>query len=225
MEKGELIAHVSQSSKKNPSPGPGSYNVVKDFGYESKAIKIRSRPQTHIVENNTPIFSPPSTFGKVPKITLGYRTEPKNTFQTPSPNYVPPQFGTQSRKISFPSAFKVIKDRDGNQTIDYKKKNQNETPGPGPCAYNIIDKTFLPNQKKGILMKGTHNFGYDVIETPGPGSYNPKFNQVLPSSPKINIHTKTEKKNENVITPDYRNLGSTLTGPKFTMKARAKDDI
>ena len=75
-------------------------------------------------------------------------------------------------------------------------------------------------------MKGSHNFNYANTCSPGPASYRVSysFDSTRPSSPKTYIHTRPpERKRE--ATPGYRNLGSTLGGPRYTIKARADDEI
>jgi hypothetical protein len=47
---------------------------------------------------------------------------------------------------------------------------------------------------------------------------------VLPAAPKYTIHVRTRLKDPEE-TGGYRNIGTTLAGPKWTMKARATDEV
>jgi hypothetical protein len=65
---------------------------------------------------------------------------------------------------------------------------------------------------------------YGDTIAPGPGAYRPHFDAVLPRAPKIAFHDRPKMRGA-PETPGYRDLGSMLAGHKFTMKARAEDEI
>jgi len=222
MDRGEFIAHVSDKTKKNMSPGPAAYNISREFGNKTAPIRMKGRNKPRDQElTNYPLYNIPSTFGNVPKIHMGVRANTRTENTAIGPSYIPPKFGTQAKKVSIrPPSFSSLGDKDRRVS----KRDPSETPGPGPGAYDTQDKTFVPSSNKGITMKGQHKFGYNVSESPGPGSYVPHYEKVLPASPKITFHTRP-KGHEPAETPGYRNIGSTLGGPKFTMKARQNDDV
>jgi hypothetical protein len=97
--------------------------------------------------------------------------------------------------------------------------------GPGPAIYVLRDHAFDATGKCGVIIKGSHDFQFNEVDSPGPGTYKPNFAAVVPRPPKYTFHIRTEEKGA-PDTPGYRNLGSTLgKGPKWTMKQRAQDDI
>ncbi|OHS95425.1 hypothetical protein TRFO_10588 [Tritrichomonas foetus] len=227
-ERAECIAHIPKSMA-NASPGPAHYNVKRKFnGKQCPPIKMKGRHSitSHLVD--APYYNLPSTIGKVTAIGLHGRTELRASAETPGPTYIPPSFGSGARKISFPAPQSSLKKRvpksDGAASSLSRRRNPDETPGPGPGTYVIRDKSFEANGKMGYTIKGSHDFHYANTSSPGPGAYAPKFTAVLPSVPKIGFHDRPKEKDP-AVTPGYRELGSTLTGPSFTMKARATDDI
>lgn len=216
----EYIAHVSKRNA-SLSPGPAHYNVNYSFMDKKPAIVMRGRHSQKIEHMNPPLYNPPSTFGKVTGITLHGRTETKRKWETPGPTFIPPSFGSGCRTV----AIAPLPKNDGAKTSLARRRNPDETPGPGPAASVLRDSAFDANGKVGYTIKGCHNFEYAKTVSPGPGAYMPKFAAVLPSAPKIGFHNRPEEK-PTAETPGYRNLGSTLgEGPKWTMKARATDDI
>jgi hypothetical protein len=74
------------------------------------------------------------------------------------------------------------------------------------------------------MIKGTHEFGPTSASTPGPGAYRPQYERILPAAPKYGMHVRT-KLPEREQTPGYRNIGSTLGGPRWSMKSRADDEV
>ena len=216
-----LIAH--KSKRQTGSPGPGAYDISRTF--ETAPIKIKGRYTKRVFPDEARLVNLPSDFGKVPKIHMGVRSEGiKEKFHVPGPNYMPPSFGAQGRKTSFGS----FNDPGKNKARIRPKTALElcETPGPGPGAFNLrdYDHTFDGTGPKGIKMKGKHNFNYDMAYSPGPSAYNPRYNSVLKTAPKPYMHIRPREKPPEP-TGAYKDLGSTLTGPAFTIKARNTDDI
>ena len=96
-----------------------------------------------------------------------------------------------------------------------------ESPGPG--AYNIAS-TF----GKSAQASAFHSRNGDVIgvitDSPGPGAYLPDTNSVKPKAPSASMHIRT-KAIEPEETPGYVDLGSTLTGPKYTIGRRESGEL
>jgi hypothetical protein len=88
----------------------------------------------------------------------------------------------------------------------------------------LREHSFDADGKVGFTITGFHDFDYDTSISPGPGRYLPKFQAVLPAAPKIVFRDRPKEKDPQ-STPGYRELGSTLGGPKWTVKARAGDQI
>ena len=209
-----LIAHVSK--RQGSTPGPAAYNIASTF--DTTPIHMKGRPIQRRSMDDRRLLSLPSTLGNVTKITLHGRPEYNpDKFNTPGPSYVPDSFGKGSRYSTFGNL-------PGVKSHPPSRMSMNPSFGPGPAAYNTYDHTFDGNGTRGIKMKGTHNFQYAKTDSPGPGAYAPRFNSVLSEAPKPVFHIRPKLKD-----PDpgvgYKQLGSTLTGPSFTMKGRIDDDI
>ncbi|EAY13165.1 hypothetical protein TVAG_444490 [Trichomonas vaginalis G3] len=209
-----LIAHVSK--RQGGTPGPAAYNI--ESRLDTTTIKLKGRPSDKVLYDDTRMLKLPSTIGNVPKITLGARTQLlTNKFQTPGPSYIPPSFGAGSRHHSFGTF-------NGMKTKSQTSLDHAITPGPGPAAYSLRDHSFDATGAKGIKMKGTHDFKYAESVSPGPGAYAPRFESVLASAPKPIFHIRPKSKDPEPGV-GYKELGSTLSGPQYTMKRRADDDI
>jgi hypothetical protein len=170
------------------------------------------------------------SFGKVPKVHMHYRTEEAGKFFPPGPNYMPPAFGLHGIKIGFAPhgmASTARPKSEGGERVGTalgRRGGSDVTPGPGPGKYYLRREDFEQNGKRGLAIMGHHDFDYDKIHTPGPSTYRPHYDKILPSAPKYLIkHQYKEKGRE--TRPGYRNFKSTLAGPKYTMKARATDEI
>jgi hypothetical protein len=146
---------------------------------------------------------------------------------------MPPSFGSGARKSGFAgpsfglpdsSAHRKGADARSTPTPLGMRRSGDETPGPGPGRYLTRGAEFDGDGHAGVQMKGNHDFGFGNPGTPGPGAYRPRFEKVLPNPPKYSLHTRTKLPGRET-TPGYRNIGSSLGGPRFSMKARADDEI
>lgn len=213
-ERDPLIAH--QSKRQTATPGPAAYDISTKL--ETTPIKMKGRKQEKVVYDDVRLVNLPSSFGKVPKITISGRSPGiTDKFVTPGPNYMPPAFGTGSRHHQFGT-------HNGIKTRPKTALDRAMTPGPGPAGYDVKEHTFDANGKKGIKMKGFHNFNYAETASPGPGAYHPRYESVLATAPKPVFHIRPKAKDPEPGV-GYKELGSTLTGPAYTMKRRATDDI
>ena len=223
-ERGEVIAHVSKSQA-NGSPGPAAYNISRTLEGTVPTIKMKSRHSMNTESNNAPYYKIPSDFGKTPRIHMGTRSKLEGSFNPPGPSYVPPPFGSDARGHSFSGPTKAdAASQKPRKSVKSARRSKDCTLGPGPGAYNTRGDDFVANGKRGIRISGFHNFGFDDQHNPGPGTYRPRTDKILPSAPRYTIKGRNSSKRHEV-TPGYRNIGSTLGGPRFTMKARATDEI
>lgn len=229
-ERGECIAHIPKSMREG-IPGPGTYNTRPDFQEQTPAIKMKGRHSLAQFKNDAPYYNIPTSIGKTTKINMHTRSETKSKFVTPGPSYMPPAFGSDARKIGIsPPVFHTSKTRRSassarsSSTALGKRRNPDDTPGPGPGKYSTRSELGGAKTSHGVRIKGSHNFNYLTADSPGPAAYKPKYEKVLPSAPKYGMKGRHKAK-EPEVTPGYRNLGSTLGGPRYSMKARATDDI
>ncbi|OHT08261.1 hypothetical protein TRFO_23273 [Tritrichomonas foetus] len=225
-DRGECIAHIP-SSMKNGTPGPGKYNTRPKFKGQTAPIKMKGRHELPTDTNKAPYYNLPSTVGNTTKINMHSRTETRASYVTPGPSYVPPAFGSDARKVGIsPPVFntrssKSSSSRRSASTALGRRRNPDETPGPGPGKYSTRTE---PSTAHGVRIKGSHDFRYQNTDSPGPAAYKPRYEKVIPSAPKYGIKGRHNPKDRE-STPGYRNLGSTLGGPRYSMKARANDDI
>lgn len=225
-ERGEIIAHISKFSDINISPGPGSYNTNTTLLDDVPIIKMKSRHSLHTESNNAPYYYSKSNFGQTSPIRMRSRHLPQQSWTTPGPSYIPPPFGSQSPGYSFGSPSKKFSIEKDKQSQTHHKRNHSKkfNSGPGPGDYNLRGDDFAGNGKHGIKISGSRDFAFQNNHTPGPAAYKPRSDAILPSSPKYTIQHKLSSKRDEV-TPGYRNLGSTLGEPRFSIKTRVDDQI
>lgn len=231
-ERGEVISHISRSIRENQSPGPAAYSIKRSLDSpETPPIPFHARHSISPDLNRAPYVQLRSSIGTATPITLHGRPRTRAPDPTPGPGYLPPAFGSGGRKIGFaspsfglPSGTSRRRSETARSTPAVgKRRNADETPGPGPGRYLNRLKEF-DGGSPGVQIKGSHDFGYGKSETPGPGAYRPRYDRVLPSAPKYGMHART-KLPEREQTPGYRDIGSTLGGLRYSMKGRADDEI
>jgi hypothetical protein len=233
-ERAEVITYVSRYTREGRSPGPAAYNVKRALDNpETPVITMRGRTSARSEISEAPYYKLRSTVEGVTPITLHGRPSRRAPDPTPAGSYFPPAFGSGARKSGFAgpsfgtsegSARRKRTEARSTETPLGKRRSVDETPGPGPGRYLTRGGEFDGNGHTGVQMKGNHAFGYGNLETPGPGSYRPKFDKVGPSAPKYGLHGRTKLPGKEP-TPGYRDIGSTLGGLKFSMKGRADDEI
>lgn len=230
-ERGECIAHIPNSMK-GGTPGPGKYNTRRDLEGQVPVIRMKGRHNLAQEPNKAPYYNIGSNIGKTTKITMHGRSDTKPKFTPPGPSYIPPSFGSDAKKIGIsPPVFNTSKSRRSasaaggrGATSLGKRRNPDETPGPGPGKYSTREEFGVPKSAQGVRIKGTHNFKYLTADSPGPAAYKPRYEKVMKAAPKYKMKGRPKAKDPEV-TAGYRNIGSTLGGPRFSMKARASDDI
>ncbi|KAK8887625.1 Outer dense fiber protein 3-like protein 2 [Tritrichomonas musculus] len=230
-ERGECIAHIPKSMRAG-IPGPGKYNTRPEFEGQTPVIRMKGRHSLAQETNNAPYYNLPSSIGKTTKINMHGKSDTKNKFTPPGPSYIPPAFGSDAKKIGIsPPVFNTSKSRRSASSASSRgatslgrRRNPDETPGPGPGKYSTRAEFGVPKSSHGVRIKGTHDFRYLTADSPGPAAYKPKYEKVMPAAPKYKMKARPKAKDPEV-TAGYRNIGSTLGGPRFSMKARASDDI
>jgi hypothetical protein len=78
--------------------------------------------------------------------------------------------------------------------------------------------------KHGWSIIGHHDFNYDKIASPGHGTYHPDYPKIQNAAPKWTIKNRL-KRREPKSAAEYRTLGSTLGGDRYTMKRIPTDLI
>ncbi|OHS93153.1 hypothetical protein TRFO_11959 [Tritrichomonas foetus] len=229
------IGHRFDSTKVNDTPGPGQYPIKSTVGGDKKYGKIRNRwSDNHVNLDPGPADydTQRPTLENITKISLHGRTfphkevnqaayqdvrrsvseSPKYSMRsryythsetTPGVDYVPPPFGKDSRRISI--------------SPRYQKKESETTPGPG--QYKPKSARDFGNTRKSTFH-GPRSRSVDPhSDSPGPAEYLPDYSPVKGRAPRFTMkgakyHLKPEKSGE------YVNLGTTLKGPRFSMKGR-----
>jgi hypothetical protein len=226
-ERGECIGHIPKSMS-TLSPGPAHYHISRSFKNRCPTILIKARHFQKEDRIDAAYVKLPTLVGKVTPITLHQRTDIDSKFKTPAPTYVPPRFGASAPKIGISSPAAAAGKAPGespNAVALGRRHDPDATIGPGPAKSLLRDHCFDATGKEGITIKGFHDFNYDQSISPGPAAYRPKYHAILPRAPIYGFHVRPKTKDPEG-TPGYRDLGSTLgRSPKWTMKARALDEI
>ena len=84
------------------------------------------------------------------------------------------------------------------------------------------NETFNKNYNH-IQIKGKHEPVLNNLDSPGP-KYHPKYDQVLPKKPKPSIGNRNMTKYA-TESGEFTNLGSTFSGPRYTIQSRYDNDV
>lgn len=175
-------ATIYRVTEKDWVPGPAQYHVPGDFGNGLK-YSIGHR-QTSKSARGPGYENIPTTIGEGLKYSLSSRPKDQNKFVTPAPTYVPPSIGTGAPSSSFHQ-------RTGGSA-------RSVSPGP---KYDVRP----PNGGHQYTLKARRFWDEDGKPySPGPGGYNPEYENVLPSPRRTQIL--------NVI---KRKEGNDTPGPKY----------
>lgn len=223
------MAHITSSGRRI-GPGPAAYDTrSRDT---ATPIKIKDRPPEKKRPVDPPYYDIGSTIGTQTPIKIHTNPTPPKPFDTPGPSYVPPAFGSDTRRVGGSvsslwnakdpkSARKRVR---GSATALGRKRDPYRTAGPGPAMYSLRIKDFDGHASKGTKISGHHEFDYGNRDSPGPGAYLPQYDKVLPSAPKYGMRSRHKEKDPRRGAA-YRNLGSTLGGPKFSIQKRVDDEV
>ena len=211
------------------TPGPGAYSVQRDLGGTACYVHERPRQETdngipgpgayspmsktggprysigHRYSNDDrPISAPyhalPSSIGQGPKVAIMNRYDIKSD-TTPGPSYVPRGIGTSGAKWTM-----------GKR---YSPSKSLQTPGPG--QYNTSPD--FARQARASSLHGRDKSIDVEKDSPGPAAYSPDALATKRRSPATTIHIRPKLRDPEQ-TPGYCNLGSTFTGPKYTIGRR-----
>lgn len=183
--------------KFDETPGPSKYHTERPTGADAPKLTIRPRCTTKEKVNAIPYQKIPDSFGTGPKRSFGIRPSERQIESSPGPNYMPPEFGSNSPRISF----------------HYKPQEPKaKATSPGP--------NYLPADNTGrkYTIKG-RNFKKDegVISGPGPGKYNPNYDLTLASVPKMSIRGRIDSSRKEEQTPGPMGPAPPDTGRKITI--------
>ena len=188
-------------------PGPAAYETQTQIGADSRKYSMRSRIDTKKNTLDIPYNDVPSTFGSGPKATLHGRTESRKVETTPGPNYMPPSFGSDTRKYSF-----------GNRRDISKRATSALTPGPG--EYQI--PSYMGQGKK-FSLKGREKMPESKDQNPGPANYTPEYDKLL-AGRKTEIGRRFHEKKQQPMGKYYM-LPEPDRGPAYTIGRRDNLDV
>ena len=188
-----------------PSPGP-KYNNPGEIGRDSPKYSIRSRIDVKKEKLDPALNALPEMFGKeAHAYTIGVKSKERDLVQSPGPEYIPPGIGTESPKWSMTSR------------RERKRDLSLEPPGPGqysPQTDDMSRKWTIATRAVPPDPKNTN---------PGPSQYDPNYTLIRRSTQMTAIREKFKERPPEPQ-PGYVDLGSTLTGPKWTIGVREEVD-
>ena len=194
----------SVTSTSETTPGPGAYNPSTSNLKAAPRYTMKSRHETVARPETAPYRALPSSIGQGPKISLASRHAERDYEQTPGPSYVPPSFGSDAKKSTM--------------SFRHQEARSLAADNPGPGAYSI-EPMFARDAPKSSLHQRTKDPFSVTDQSPGPAQYTPDYSTQKPRAPSATMHIRT-RTNQPESTPGYLDLGSTLTGPKFTIGRR-----
>ena len=188
----------------NLDPGPADYDTQRPTLENIPKISMHGRTFANKEVNQASLQNIRSNPAKdSPRYSLRSRHNVQPLDTTPGVEYVPPAFGKDSRRISISPRY---------------QKREVES-GPGPGQYKPKSPKDFGNTRRSTFH-GPRSRSVDPhSDSPGPGEYLPDYNSVKQRSPRFTMkgakyHLKPEQSGE------YVNLGSTLKGPRFSMRGR-----
>lgn len=207
--KGKIHERRTHRESAVKSPGPGNYEVRdSDPLKNTRPIYIQSRPETkYEPTTDLPLRDMRMPFCESSGFKIGERTPEKRKRAVES-SYTPSEFGKDGKKVTISSRGK-----------EYTSKDV--VPPPGSYYRNV---PFGSDARTSSMGTPRDKVKSAYSSQPGPGSYSPDYSSGKTSSPKFTISgaSYTPKKDK---TPEYRNLGSTLGGPKYSIRASHKPEI
>lgn len=196
-----------------PTPGPGAYKIPSTIGSGPRA-SISPRFQSTKKREDPSIVALPSTIGNGPKIAMSFRTRGPKEQATPGPDYVPPSFGSNSPRITFPKAKQSRKKKSKSKSTNYDR-----TPGPGSYSPRLSE--IGSEAKMGSFPHSARNTVFDKKPNNTP-VYSPNYQAVMKSSPRYPIAHKPSEKSHIVEGSEFIASKSTLktTGSQFPRSGR-----
>ncbi|OHS98979.1 hypothetical protein TRFO_34623 [Tritrichomonas foetus] len=175
----EPIPFLVTSSGANLNPGPAAVSTRPDPLAHVPKTYLKGRTKEHVDVNTAPYRDIGSTIGNGKKFTFKGRPE-DHIPDGPSPDYVPPAFGSDARAASV-----HIKTND---------KPQEVTPGPGQYQ----DRYSIGSNARKSTFHGPRERGQPVMDaSPGPANYEPQMPPTKKNNPRIVIgHRYQESQKE-----------------------------
>ncbi|KAK8894760.1 Outer dense fiber protein 3-like protein 2 [Tritrichomonas musculus] len=178
----EKIPFLVTSSGANASPGPGGLSVRSNILDDVPKTYLKGRTSSNLEVNQAPYRNIGTTIGKGKKFTLKGRTEEHIETNTVAPEYIPPPFGEDARKVT-------LHGRTPDAEIEI-------TPGPGQYR----DNYSIGKDARKATMHGPHDRSNPIRnDSPGPGAYKPQMPPNKPSTRNIRIGHRIETKTVNDI--------------------------
>ena len=200
----KVSMHVRTSAPTfDTTPGPGAYTPSDSTMKHGPKYTMKGRHESVSRPLTAPYRMLPSTVGQGPRISMASRHESRAAADTPGPSYVPPSFGSDSKKVSMSYRHSASRDPRADN--------------PGPGAYDIQPR-FARDAPKSSLHSRTAVAG-EGSASPGPAAYSPDYSATRARAPSATMHVRT-RTIEPESTPGYLDLGSTLKGPRFTIGRR-----
>lgn len=202
-----VIGERNEVNSYGISPGPGDYNTAGNILSGIPKRRIGNRPAEKTMPSTPGYYYNETCIGKAPKYSLRSRIDGIPKDETPDANYFPPGLANPKRGVSISSR--------------YYQREDDVTPGPG----DYETTTGFLNSNRAITIHGTRERSVSVAGvSPGPAAYYPNFNTTRPKSPAFKIlgaryNPKRDRSGE------YVYLGSTLSGPKYTISPRCGLDV
>ena len=204
-DKGYIGRHLS-TSVDTSGPGPASYNTESNILNQMPRIYMHGRTKEHTDITTAPYQDTRPKYSG-PRYSMRSRYDPESTDVTPGPEYVPEAFGKGSRGVK----------------IHGVTRSERKESTPGPASYRAT-KEFGSDARKSTFH-GPRTRALAVNDSnPSPADYSYDMNGVKPSSPRVSIGRRTARHHVEQ-TGEYVNLGSTLKGPRYSMRARPTLDV
>ena len=186
------------------TPGPGSYDYRDSFGGPKWTIKGRVKPDPPPLA--APYRALPPLMGTGPKVPImGRHPIPQN--KTPGPTYIPPDFGSQSRKSHVGTRPAPLTPFD--------------TPGPG--AYNV--SPGIGSNGRGSTLHGHDKSIVMGPPTPGPAAYTPDARAILKRSPAAHVGVRPREMDpEDTPGPGAYSLPRDMGGTACYVHVRRRED-
>ena len=188
-------------------PGPAAYETSVPIGSDARKFTMRPRIEIKNKVKGVPYYAYKSSFGEGPKPSFHGRPQEKKAEATPGPSYMPPPFGSDTKKFSF-----------GNRRDVSKRATSAQTPGPG--AYQV--PSSFGNGRK-FTMKGRDFPPEKLNDNPGPAQYAPDY-QKLMGGRKTEIGKRLPDKKPTSM-GQYYVLPDPDRGPAFTIGRRDNLEI
>ncbi|EAY20853.1 hypothetical protein TVAG_436770 [Trichomonas vaginalis G3] len=202
MSNGLMVRLVGNRSH---SPGPAAYSTRRRPGSESPAWTIKNRYKQKIEAIDAEYVNLESTIGRGPKISMKSRHDSLPKIDTPGPNYIPKNFGSETTPI--------------HVSPRYGDRKTESTPGPGQYTPRDAPSTAR------VSIRNRTKLPESNVDSPGPAGYSPDYKATRRSSrsPTIGRRASEPKKQ---ITPgpsDYQISRDITNGQGISMHIRPRE--